>query len=198
MDAAQSARELIVNIAERIDLFLDSEFAGAESSVYRDLSLNFKKLMEEGALEPQERFMNLLAISVALREKSMAELAKAGLRELGLTDEQIREAAESAGIMGMNNVYYKFRNFLSEEAREHYHRAGLRMQSLMRPANGKQAFEMLSLSVSIVNGCPACVASHENVLRGLGLATDKIHDLARLASVAKGLSSLKTARAFLA
>lgn len=100
--------------------------------------------------------------------------------------------------MGMNNTYYKFRSFLTPElVSEHYSRAGLRMQSMMKPATGKQNFEMMSLAVSAVNGCPVCVASHEHALRNLGLSADKIHDLARLASVCKGLNSLKAAQEFL-
>lgn len=178
------------------DRYLESEFPGADTSIYRDLSLNFKKLLEDGALDPVDRFMNLLAVAVTLHERPMAEMAKEALRQLDVPAEHIREAAEVAGIMGMNNVYYKYRSFLMDEAKEHYSRAGLRMQSLMKPATGKHAFEMMSLAVSTVNGCPMCVASHEKTLRDLGTATEKIHDLARLAAVAKGLSSLKTAREF--
>ncbi|MBX3033171.1 MAG: carboxymuconolactone decarboxylase family protein [Bdellovibrionaceae bacterium] len=187
-----------MNIAEMVDQYLESEYFEATSSIYRDLSLNFKKLLEEGQLDPNERFLNLLAIAVSLANHPMANLAKVALKELGTPDDQIREAAETAGLMGMNNVYYKFRSYLSTEAKEHYTRAGLRMQSMMKPANGKQNFEMMSLAVSAVNGCPTCIASHENAIRELGVATEKIHDVARLAAVAKGLTSLKHAREFLA
>jgi len=64
--------------------------------------------------------------------------------------------------------------------KDNYPRAGLRMQSLMKPLSGKQNFEMMSMSVSIVNGCPQCIASHEKALTELGVSADKIHDLARL------------------
>lgn len=187
-----------MDIAQMTDAYIELEFANADTAVFRDLSLNFKKLLGEGQLEPAERFMLLLAISTALANRPMAELARAGLRESALPDDQIRECAEVAGLMGMNNVYYKYRSFVSEEAKEFYTRAGLRMNSMMKPATGKHAFEMLSLAVSVVNGCPSCVASHEKSLRDLGVPTEKIHDIARLAAVAKGLDSLKTAREFLA
>lgn len=186
-----------MEISALTDQFLASEFPGAESSIYRDLSLNFKKILEDGQLPPAERFMNLMAVAVALENRPMAELAKTALRELSIPEDQIRETAEVAGIMGMNNIYYKFRSFLSDEVRENYNRAGLRMQSLMKPVTGKHNFEMMALAVSAVNGCPTCVASHEKSLRDLGMEADKIHDVARLAAVAKGLSSLKTAIDFL-
>lgn len=185
-----------MNISEKTDKYLDSEFAGAASGIFRDLSLNFKKVMEEGQLEPVERFAHLLAIATTLGNRPMAALAVDGLKELGVPEDQIREAAEVAGIMGMNNIYYKFRGFIHEDAKEHYVRAGLRMQSLMKPASGKQLFEMLSIAVSIINGCPTCVASHEKAVRDLGVPTEKIHDIIRLAAACKGLDSLKTAREF--
>ena len=141
--------------------------------------------------------MNLLAISTSLENTAMMSLAKNVLEELSVPAEQIREGAEISGIMGMNNIYYKFKSYLPNEVKDNYPRAGLRMQSLMKPLSGKQNFEMMSMSVSIVNGCPQCIASHEKALTELGVSADKIHDLARLAAVCKGLGSLKTAVEFL-
>lgn len=181
-------------IAEKVDAFLNQDYPGCESSIYRDLSLNLKKLLEEGNLDPKERFMNLMAIATALGNSSMMKLAKELLQSEGLSDLEIQESTEIAGIMGMNNVYYKFKSFLSPEVRESYTRAGLRMQSMMKPQTGKQNFEMMSLAVSVVNGCPTCVSSHEKAVRDLGVSVEKIHDIARLAAVGKGLTSLKTAR----
>ncbi|MBK9323582.1 MAG: carboxymuconolactone decarboxylase family protein [Bdellovibrionaceae bacterium] len=181
-------------LSEKVDLFLEKEFPGATSTIYRDLSLNFKKVLEDSPLEPQERFMNLLSIAVALENKEMASLAKSVLTDLETAPEVIQEASEVAGIMGMNNVYYKFRTFLSPElVATDYQRAGLRMNSLGKPVSSKKDFEMMALSVSIINACPACVASHERAVRSHDVSADKVHDLARLAAIAKGLTSLKKA-----
>lgn len=181
-----------MSYSEKIDKFLETQFGPSETAVYRDLSLNFKKLMEDSSLEPVDRFMNSLAIAKTLDWKELVEFSTIELKELGLDENQIRECKESAAIMGMLNTYYKFKGFLSPEvlADTAYQRAGLRMNSLSKPVNGKEKFEMMALSVSIVNGCPTCVSSHEKALTDLGLSRDKIHDLARLASVAKGLSAL--------
>ena len=146
-----------MDLAQMTEAYIEMEFANADTAVFRDLSLNFKKLLGEGQLDPAERCMMLLAVATTLANRPMAELARAGLRELGTPDENIRECAEVAGLMGMNNVYYKYRSFVSEEAKEFYTRAGLRMNSMMKPVTGKAAFEMLSLAVSVVNGCPSCV-----------------------------------------
>lgn len=182
-----------MDIAALIDAYLEKNFPGADTSIYRDLALNLKKVLEEGPLEPTERFMNFLAIATTLADREMMAVARHALGELGVPADQIREAAETAGIMGMNNTYYKFRSYLPEEVKADYSRAGLRMQSLGKPLSGKRMFEMMSMSVSVVNGCPMCIVSHEKALRALELSADQIHELARMAAVCKGLHSLKTA-----
>ena len=179
-------------MAQTADEFLQQFLGDPKTSVERDLVLNFKKCLEDSALDEQERFLNLLAVATSLENQSLMEFAIARLNEQGLSADQITEARQSAAIMGMLNTYYKFKSFLSPEVAENYARAGLRMQSLAKPHNGKERFEMMSFAVSVVNGCPTCVSSHERALTGLGTSVDKIHDLARIAAVTKGLVSLKT------
>jgi lipoyl-dependent peroxiredoxin subunit D len=184
-----------MDFSAQIDSYFERHFRNQESTIFRDLSLNLRKLLEDSSLEPAERYMNLLAISTALHNKDLMFLARSALATMALPAEQIQEASEVAGIMAMNNVYYKFKSYLLEEVKEEYSRAGLRMQSLMKPLTGKLNFEMMSLAVSIVNGCPTCVSSHERAVRQLGMSADKVHDVARLAAVCKGLDSLKVAQA---
>lgn len=186
-----------MNISEKVDAFLEQTYPGLTTSIYRDLSLNFKKALEDNLLDPAERFQNLLAAATALNNLDLMKFAASTLKEMGLSEEVLRETAESAGIMGMNNTYYKFRSYLPEEDKVNYQRAGLRMMSLGKPIMGKKLFETLAMTVSIVNGCPMCIASHEKALLEHGMTADQIHDLARLASVVKGLTSLKAAQAIL-
>jgi len=186
-----------MDISEKVDTFLEQSYPGLTSPIYRDLSLNFKKLMEEGPWEPVERLQNLLAAAVALDNSDLMKFSAGLLKELGLSGESLRETAESAGIMGMNNTYYKFRSYLPADVKDNYQRAGLRMQSLGKPTIGKKLFESLAMTVSIVNGCPMCIASHEKALVDQGVSADQVHELARIASVAKGLTSLKIAQSIL-
>ncbi len=183
-----------MDISSQVDSYLEQNYAGLTSSIYRDLSLNFKKVLEEGPLEPIERFQNLLAAAVALENQEMMKWSAGILKEMGLAEDALRETAEIAGIMGMNNVYYKFRSYLPEDVKDSYSRAGLRMQSLAKHIASKKVFESMAMTVSIVNGCPMCIASHEKALTTAGATTDQIHELARLASTATGLSSLKKAQ----
>ncbi len=180
-------------IADTMTKFFDQHYAGKDSAIFRDLMLNFRKVMEESPLTEEDRFLNLLAIATTLENAPMQDLAIEQLKERGLAEDSIKEARESSALMGMLNTYYKFKGFLSPESLPDYPRAGLRMNSMTKPVNGKEKFEMMSLSVSIVNACPACVSSHEKTLRQLGVEADKLHDLARLAAVCKGLSALYSA-----
>ncbi len=172
---------------------LDVFFGESESTIRKDLKLNLKKLLHESSLSEEESYSALLALATAAQHTPLTEIASARLQQLGLSEDHVQEVRESAAIMGMLNVYYRFKHMLEsgrEELEEEYRRAGLRMMSLARPAVGKARFEMLAFAVSVFNGCQDCINSHENVLRQEGLGLDKIHDLARLAAVVKGVSVL--------
>lgn len=168
---------------------LDAFFEGKESTIARDLKLNLKKVMEgDGQLPSDEACMALLATATSVGHAGLAQFAYDQLAALGVPHDQILEARESAAIMGMLNTYYKFRTMVGKD--DDYRTAGLRMTALARPAMGKEKFEMLALAVSIINGCETCIKAHEKVLRDSGLSADKIHDLARLAAIVKGISAL--------
>lgn len=178
-------------ISETLSTFFDTHFPNHQTSVFRDLMMNLKKILEESPLADVERFLGLLAIATSLENKELMALAEEQLKSMDIPLEQIQEAKESAAIMGMLNTYYKFKGFLDPDSLDNYQRAGLRMQSLAKPQNGKERFEMMAFAVSVVNGCPTCVSSHEKALRAMNVEADKIHDLARMASVTKGLTVLK-------
>jgi lipoyl-dependent peroxiredoxin subunit D len=170
---------------------IDSLFENINSPIGRDLKLNLKRLLEEGALSPAEGYTALLATATAVEHLPLALFAREALGRNGMPPEQIQEAAESAAMMGMLNVYYRFRYMVGNQ--DDYRTAGLRMTALARPLLGKVPFEMLAFAVSVLNGCQSCIGSHEKVLREAEVGVDKIHDLARLAAVVKGLKGLQTA-----
>jgi lipoyl-dependent peroxiredoxin subunit D len=166
----------------------DTVIEAKDSTIAKDLRLNFRRIMEESTLTPEEAYPALLAIASSLDYDAMRAFAKSKLQEIGFSADQVREAEECSAIMGMLNTYYRFRYMLGNH--DDYQTAGLRMTSLARPALGKEKFEMLAFAVSVLNGCQSCVISHEDALRKAGVVADKIHDLARLAAVVKGLKSL--------
>jgi alkyl hydroperoxide reductase subunit D len=176
--------------------FIETMLQSRSTGIARDLKLNLRRLIEESSLTPEESALGLLAVATAVDHRSLASHSRERLAALGLSTEQIQEGAEVAALMGMLNYYYRFRHMLSHEAPEkedEYKTAGLRMTSMARPALGKDLYEMLAFSVSVINGCENCVKAHEKVLREAGVSVDKIHDLARLAAVVNGLKVLERA-----
>jgi alkyl hydroperoxide reductase subunit D len=95
--------------------------------------------------------------------------------------EVVEDAKAAAALMGMNNVYYRFRHMVG---REEYAQkpARLRMQRLAQVATSKTDFELFCLAVSAINGCEACVRSHEAVVVEGGLSEDQVHDAVRIAA----------------
>lgn len=171
-------------LAER----LDALFAPYATPIGRDLKLNLKKYLLDGALAPLDAAPTLLALAETTGDAALGEAATRWMESLAFPAEQIREAREGAALMAMLNTYYSFRGKVADESV--YGAAGLRMTALARPELGKTRFEMLAFAVSVANGCASCIASHEQVLRGAGASTEQLHDLARLAAVVKAASRL--------
>lgn len=167
---------------------LDALLEKYSSVIARDLKLNLTRLLRDGALSAEEGLLATLASATSLDYAELASYARQQLSQAGLLDEQIQEAAESAALMGMLNTYYRFRHFIGTP--EEYKVAGLRMTALAKPALGRERFEMLAFAVSVINGCESCVRSHEKSLRDAGVPAEKVHDLAKLAAVIKGLQTL--------
>lgn len=173
---------------------LDSTFADYGTTVAKDLKLNFRRMMEDSSLSPEEAALTTIAVAKSLSFDEFVSSGKEAATELGLGADVIKEAEDNAAIMGMLNVYYRMRHFIEHNdatAKDAYGPAKLRMTSLANPAMGKEKFEMLAFAVSCINGCEMCVTSHEKALMALGVTRDKLHDLGRLAAVLKGLSVLK-------
>ncbi|MBL8190166.1 MAG: carboxymuconolactone decarboxylase family protein, partial [Acidobacteria bacterium] len=59
----------------------------------------------------------------------------------------------------------------------------LRMNWIGKPLGSKADFELFCLAVSAINGCEACVRSHEQVVIEGGLSEDQVHDAVRVAAV---------------
>ena len=172
---------------------VDVLFGERATNVARDLKLNLKRVLSDGALDGQEAALALLATATSVESPELVEFARERAREFDLTHEQITEAEESAAIMAMLNMYYRFRHMVShndQSKADDYKQAGLRMTALAKPVMGKERFEMLAFAVSVLNGCESCIVSHEKVLRDAGVSVEKIHDLARLAAVAKAYKTL--------
>lgn len=172
---------------------LDQMFGERQTTIAKDLKLNYRRLVEESALSKQESALLSVALAKSVGFTELLNAARVEATEIGVSEAGVQEAEESAAIMGMLNIYYRYRHFVEHAdpaAKDEYGAAKLRMTSLANPALGKETFETLALAVSAINGCEMCVSSHEKALLHLGVKRDKLHDVARLAAVVKGLSML--------
>ncbi|HVV15720.1 MAG TPA: carboxymuconolactone decarboxylase family protein [Polyangia bacterium] len=151
----------------------------------RDLKLNLQTVLSgEGPLSPGQRWGVAVASAVASRN---ARLRAAVLNDARAQVEPavVDDGLAAAALMGMNNVYYRFRHLIG---RANYadKPARLRMNRIAKPAGNKVDFELFCLAVSAINGCAACLQAHETVVRNGGLTDEHVHDAVRIASVIHG------------
>jgi alkyl hydroperoxide reductase subunit D len=147
----------------------------------RDVKLNLQSVLQPGGpLTPAQRWGVAIASAVAARSTELRDaLVEAARAEVG--DDVIDDAQAAAVIMGMNNVYYRFRHIVGKPAYSEKP-ARLRMNRLVKPATNRTDFELLCLAVSAINGCEACVRAHETTVLEHGLTEDHVHDAVRIAA----------------
>ena len=147
----------------------------------KDIRLNLQSVLEGGALSVAQKWGVAAACAIAARNKRLRDAVLAdALLEAG--PDVVEDARAAAVLMAMNNVYYRFRHLVGKPAYSQKP-ARLRMQRIAQPLTNKVDFELLCLAVSAINGCEACVRSHEQVVVEGGLGEEHVHDAVRIASV---------------
>jgi lipoyl-dependent peroxiredoxin subunit D len=155
----------------------------------KDLKLNVGTVLStEGApgLSEQQILATALASAIAARNPAL-------LREIEtlvlprLDSAQVNAARAAAAIMGMNNVYYRFVHLVENDEYAKLP-AKLRMNVIGNPGVDKTDFELYSLAVSAINGCGACVAAHEKVVRKAGVTAEGVQSAVRIAAVLHGVA----------
>jgi alkyl hydroperoxide reductase subunit D len=155
----------------------------------KDLALNLGAALSDGPLAEPLRYAIALASAIAARHRALATDLESALRERApeQADRYLDDARAAAAIMGMNNVYYRFRSKIGKDSYGQKP-ARLRMQRIAKPATTKAEFELICLAVSAVNNCETCVKSHERAVLEAGLDEEHVHDAVRVAAVVNGLS----------
>ena len=155
----------------------------------KDLRLNISSVLSpEGApgLSREQILGTALASAVAVRNAPLLrEIESVTVAALGPAQAQAARAA--AAIMGMNNVYYRFLHMVGNDEYAKLP-AKLRMNVIGNPGVDKTDFELYSLAVSAINGCGACVASHEKVVRKGGVSAEGVQSAVRIAAVIHGIA----------
>ena len=154
----------------------------------KDLKLNLGNVMEQGDLTAQQAWGTAVACSLAARNR---ELYGAVLSEASgkLTPQALFGARAAAAVMGMNNIFYRFRHFASN-LKYGTIPARLRMQSIRAHGADPADFELWCLAVSAVNGCQVCVSSHEQAVREKGLSEETVLAAIRIAATIHALAAV--------
>jgi len=155
----------------------------------KDLKLNLSSVLNpEGApgLNRDQILATALACAIASRNAGLLDDLES-LVEDELDEAQVNAARAAASIMGMNNVYYRFTHLVDNDE---YARlpAKLRMNVIGSPGVDKTDFELYCLAVSAINGCGACVSSHEKVVRKGGIGAEGVQSAVRIAAVIHGVA----------
>ncbi len=146
----------------------------------KDIRLNLQAVMTNGtpSLNAAQRWGVALACAYAARNEKLRDALVA---DNPAGAEVLEDAKAAAVLMGMNNVYYRFRHMIGKETYTQKP-ARLRMQRLAQVATNKADFELLCLAVSAINACEMCLQAHEKVVLEGGLTEEHVHDAVRIAA----------------
>ena len=159
----------------------------------KDLKINVSNALKNAQnLSQKEAY--LIAYSVAVNEKfiPLKKAFKQAAVAAGATQAELAEIVSLTSLMNVNNIFYRFRHFANKEF-YNTQPAGIKMSIMASPVIGKEAFELISLVVSSVNGCELCVTSHESKLIAEGTPEIKILEAVKLGAVIKGLITVLAA-----
>ena len=152
----------------------------------KDLKLNLTTLAAETALSEQQKAGAFVTAALAARNEAVIE-AIVGEFAPKLGPEALQAAKTAAAIMAMNNVYYRFVYLTGAEDYKTMP-AKLRMNAIAKPGVDKIDFELWSLVASAINGCGACIDSHERAVRAAGFAPEAVQAAVRIAAVVHGVA----------
>jgi len=161
----------------------------SNSKYFRDLKLNLKTSLKSKELSEKEIALLGLAIASNANNEALIQFFDQKCQAAEATAEEKGEAIACASLLSSNNVFYRFRHFVNKD-KYNTIPARLRMNIMRNPVLGKEFFELVSLAVSAVNGCEACVNSHEHSLIELGAKEERIFEAVRLASVLTSVSKV--------
>jgi alkyl hydroperoxide reductase subunit D len=153
----------------------------------KDLKLNFSTVVrQQTELTPQQLWGTVVASAIASRNQQLIAVA-VDEAATHLTPEALDAAKAAAAIMGMNNIFYRFKHLTSNEKYATM-RGGLRMNVMRTHGIEPLDFELWATVVSAINNCAACVDAHEKTLREKGASEEKILAAVRIAAVVHALA----------
>jgi alkyl hydroperoxide reductase subunit D len=154
----------------------------------RDLKLNLSTLLRQPELTPQQAWGTAVASAIATRNPQLVQVLVVEA-EKNIAPEVVNGAKAAAAIMGMNNIYYRFTH-LVENPKYGTIPSRLRMQVIRSHGADPVDFELWCIAVSAINGCGACLGSHDRVVREKGVSEETVAASVRLASVIHAIGAV--------
>ncbi|MDB5418708.1 MAG: alkyl hydroperoxide reductase [Phenylobacterium sp.] len=158
----------------------------------KDLSLNLSTLAGETTLNEQQKWGAFVASAYAVGQPAVVRAVEATALEAGLSPQALTAAKAAAAIMGMNNVYYRAVHLISNPEYRTLP-ARLRMNIIANPGVEKADFDLWSVAVSAINGCGACLDSHEAELKKASVPAPQIQAALRIGAVVNAVSRVLAA-----
>jgi len=146
----------------------------------RDIKLNLQSVLASTSLTPAQRWGVAIACAIASRNVRLQVAVIADARAQ-VAAGVVEDGVAAAAIMGMNNVYYRFRHLIGKPSYGDLP-ARLRMNRILKPVGNKVDFELYCLAASAVGGCESCIRSHEKVVLEGGLTEEQVNDAIRTAA----------------
>lgn len=154
----------------------------------RDLKLNLQNVLAQTELTEQQTWT--VAVTCALTARcGMLSSAIEEEAAKKLSPEQLNSAKAAFALMGMNNVYYRFKHMVANEEYDPIP-ARLRMQLIRSHGGDPVDFELACLAASAIKGCEACVKSHDKVVREKGLTAEAVVASVRIASTLHAVAAV--------
>ena len=162
----------------------------------RDLKLNLGTVLTPaGAPGLTERQIWAVALASAAASRNSAFTGEIeALASVHLDAAHVQAAHAAAAIMAMNNVYYRFLHLVEDEEYKQLP-ARLRMNVIGNPGIDKMDFELLSLAVSVINGCGTCIVAHERQLRKHDTTREAVQSAVRIAATVHAVARAAEAAA---
>jgi len=135
-----------------------------------------------------------VASAHAVGQGDVVRAVDASAVSAGFSAEGMTSAKAAAAMMGMNNIYYRSLHIMHNQEYRTLP-ARLRMNILANPGVEKLDFELWCTAVSAINGCGACLDSHEQTLKKDGVPTVNIHTALRIAAVVNAVSRVMAGEA---
>ncbi len=158
-----------------------AKLAEAFPDVAKDIRINLQNVLQPATLSADQVWGSAVACAHAARNDALKLALEADARAAGVGDAVLADARAAAVLMGMNNVFYRFKHVIGKEAYEKKP-ARLRMQRLSQLTGTKADFELFCLAVSAINNCQSCMAAHEAGVLKQGLSEDHVIDAIRIAA----------------